>query len=139
MKTPLLALIISLLALSSCQTQYFYTLPTHEASKRFPPEKMKWEYTNKIVTKVPVIGENNKMYRLDVTPKTKLEALTVYGEKFQFYFQTITVEGSVDGLIGSGQSWTGYELHDHAQRTVAVKEVTEVKIISQAPASELTF
>lgn len=85
------------------------------------------------------MGENNKMYRLDVTPKTKLEALTVFGEKFQFYLQTITVDGSADGLIGSGQSWTGYELHDHVQRTVAVKEVTEVKIISPAPASELTF
>ena len=126
------------LSLSSCQHLYYYSLPDAEVKKRFPPEQMKWEYTDNQVTKITVIGDDNKLYRLDVTPKTKIEATTVYGEVYTFYLQKIKVEDA-DAIIGAGSSWTGYELHDHAERTIYTRDIKTLRILSETKASDITL
>lgn len=126
----------SLLFLTSCQHLFYYGLPDPEVKKRFAPGKMKWEYTGSTITKIAVIGDDNRLYRLDVTPKTKLQATTVYGEVYTFYLQTIKVENA-DAITGEGKSWTGYELHDHVERTIYTRDIKTISILSDTKATEV--
>jgi hypothetical protein len=125
-----------LLLLNSCQHQYYYGLPDNDMKRQFPAEKMNWEYANGTVTKITVIGDENKLYRLEVTPKTKLQATTIYGEVYTFYLQKIKVEDS-EGILGEGKSWTGYELHDHVQRTVYTRDIKVITILAEVKATDI--
>jgi hypothetical protein len=72
---------------------------------------------------------------LDVTPKTKLQATTIYGEVYTFYLQKIKVEDA-DAIVGQGKSWTGYELHDHVERTVYTRDIKTISILSESQATQ---
>lgn len=136
MKFVIALLLGSVFFLTSCQHLFYYGLPDQEVKKRFAPEKMNWQYTGNTVTKITVIGDDNRLYRLDVTPKTKIKATTIYGEVYTFYLQTIKVENA-DAIVGQGKSWTGYELHDHVDRTIYTRDIKTISIISDAQATEV--
>jgi hypothetical protein len=131
----LLCLLLAVL-LGSCQHLFTYGLPDADTQKRFPAEKIKWEYDGATVTKITVVGDDNKLYRLNITPKTKLEATTIYGEVYTFYLQGIKVDNAA-GLTGDSKSWTGYELHDHAVRTVYIRDISKIQVISDNQAGPL--
>ncbi len=136
MKKNAAIVVVLALLLGSCQHLYTYGLPDADMQKRFPAEKIKWDYQDNVVTKITVLGEDGKMYRLAVTPKTKLEATTIYGEVYTFYLQGIKVDNAI-GITGDSKSWTGYELHDHAVRTVFIRDISKIQVISDTQAGPL--
>ena len=73
------------------------------------------------------------MYRLTVTPKTKIEVKTVENVNYRFYIQSIKIAGE-PGFIGSTQTWSGYELLNHVPVSILVREVSEMKILSDEKA-----
>ena len=128
MKTPLLYGIISLLLFTSCQTLYTYRLPNESERKRFA-DSVHWGYSGATITSIPVVDENGSIYRLEVNPKTKIEIVTVYGEKFRFYLQTVKINGD-DELLGMGKMWAGFDLLNHTQKSVLVQEINTMTILS---------
>ena len=128
MKTPLLYGIISLLLFAACQTLYTYRLPNETEQKRFA-DSLHWGYNGSIVTSIPVIDGNGNIFRLSVTPKTKIEVKTVYGVLYRFYLQTVKISGD-DNMLGIDKTWTGYDLLNHAQKTVLAQEVMSIMILS---------
>jgi len=135
MKLVSTLLLGSLLFLTSCQHLFYYSLPDPQLKKRFSPEQMNWQYSNGTVTKITVLSEDNRLYHLDVTPKTKLQATSVYGEVYTFYLQTIKVEDAA-AIVGEGKSWTGYEIHDHTTRTIYIRDIKTIIILSDTQATE---
>jgi hypothetical protein len=135
MKLVYILLLGSVLFLTSCQHLFYYGLPSEDAKKQFAPDKMSWQYTNGIITNIAVVGDDKRIYRLDVTPKTKLQATTIYGEVYTFYLQKIKVEDA-DAIVGQGKSWTGYELHDHVERTVYTRDIKTISVLSESQATQ---
>jgi hypothetical protein len=127
MKTLLLPAIISTVLLSSCATYYTYRFPNETETKRYPKDALSWTYIEGKVSEIPVVSE-------DGTSKTKLEAHSTYGMSYRFYLQSITVGGG-GGLIGSADTWTGYELLSHTQQTVSLKDLDRLSIISDEKAA----
>jgi hypothetical protein len=134
MKTLLLPAIISTVLLSSCASYYTYRFPNEKETKRYTKDALSWTYTESKVTEIPVVSEDGTLYRLPVTSKTKLEAHSTYGMSYRFYLQSITVNGG-EGLFGSADTWTGYELLSHTQQTVALKDLDRLGIISDEKAT----
>ncbi len=126
--------ILSLLFLASCgQTLYTYRLPSEKEKKQYAVDSLKWVFESSIVKSIPVVGNDGKMLRLAVTPKTKVEIRTSYNDLYRFYLQSIIVSGG-EALIGSGDSWTGYDLIQHAERTILSREITSLSILSDEKA-----
>src|SRR5437868_15487775 len=107
--------------LSSCQHLYTYRFPNESEQKRFA-DSLKWSYSGSMITSIPVADEQGRIYRLPITAKTKIEVKTIYGEMYRFYIQSITITGD-DGFLGTNQMWRGYELLNHTERTIMVREV----------------
>lgn len=85
------------------------------------------------ITSIPVIDGEGNMFRLPITPKTKIEVKTVYGEVYKFYIQSIKITGE-DGFLGGDQMWSGYDLINHVQKIVIVKEIVTMTILSDEKA-----
>ncbi len=128
MKTPLLYGIISLLLFTACQTLYTYRLPDESERKRFA-DSVHWGYSGSMISSIPVVDGNGSIYRLAVNPKTKIEIVTVYGEKYRFYLQTVKINGDNE-LLGMGKMWSGYDLLNHTQKSVMVQEINTMTILS---------
>ena len=134
MQTKILSLLLSLLFLSSCgQTLYTYRLPNEKEKKRYAVDSLKWTFDANVLKAIPVVGDDGKVMRLAVTPKTKIEIRTSYQDMYRFYLQSIRVSGG-EALIGSGDSWTGYDLIQHAERTILSREIMSLSIISDEKA-----
>lgn len=112
----------------SCQTLYSYRLPNESERKRFA-DSLNWGYSGSTITSIPVVDGNGSIYRLAVTPKTKIEVKTVYGNLYRFYLQTIRINGS-DDMFGMDKTWTGYDLLNHAPVTILAQEVNIMTILS---------
>ena len=117
---------------AACQTLYTYRLP-NESEKKIFKDSLHWGYSGNVIASLPVVDIDGRVYRLAVTPKTKIEVKTTYGDIYRFYIQSITISGE-EGII-STQSWTGYELLSHTQRTLLVHEISEMKILSDDKAA----
>ena len=128
MKTPLLYGIISLLLFAACQTLYTYRLPNESERTRFA-DSLSWGYSGSTITSIPVVDGNGSIYRLAVTPKTKIEVKTVEGVIYRFYLQTVKISGD-DGLLGTSKTWSGYDLFNHTNVAVLVHEVNTMTILS---------
>ena len=128
MKTPLLYGIISLLLFAACQTLYSYRLPNESEQKRFA-DSVHWGYSGSTITSIPVVDGNGSIFRLAVTPKTKIEVKTVYGNIYRFYLQTVKINGT-DNMLGIDKTWTGYDLLNHAPVTILAQEVNTMTILS---------
>ena len=128
MKKILFCFLICLLAFISCQTLYTYRLPDEIERKRFA-DSLHWGYSGSMITSIPVVDANGSIYRLSVTPKTKIEIVTVYGEKYRFYLQTVKIDGD-DGMLGIAKLWSGYDLLNHTQKSVMVQEINTMTILS---------
>ncbi|MEP7234046.1 MAG: hypothetical protein ABI778_02000 [Ignavibacteriota bacterium] len=126
--------ILPLMLLAACQTLYTYHLPNEDQQKRFA-DSLHWGYSGSTIMSLPVIGEDGTLFRLPVTPKTKLEVRTEDGSNYRFYIQSIKISGDA-GVLGSDQTWTGYELLNHTQVTLLVREIREMKILSEEKATE---
>ncbi len=116
-----------------CQTVYNYRLPSESEKKRNPPDSTKWIYDGGQVVCIPVVDDNGAFYKLPITPKTKIEIKDIYGTTYRFYLQSIRVDDN-DMSLGGGKRWTGYELLNHAQATIAVIDIAVVNIISDSKA-----
>ena len=130
MQTKLLTGIISLLLFASCGSFYYYRLPNESEQKRIPADSLRWGYSGTTITNIAVADESGNFYRLPVTPKTKVEIKTTFGETYRFYLQAITIQEN-DALLGTTQTWTGYDVLQHIRRTVKVSELASVSIISE--------
>ena len=128
MKKNFLYPLFFLTLLSSCQTLYTYRLPSESEKKQYG-DSLHWGYSGNTIRSIPVVDGNGAMFRLVVTPKTKIEVKTIYGEMYRFFIQTITVSGD-EGFIGMTQTWTGYELLNHAQKTILVRDIMQMEILS---------
>lgn len=133
MKKEFLLYTFILLFLSSCQTLYSYRFPNESEQKRFPTDSLRWGYSGMTITSIPVVDQEGNMFRLAITPKTKIEVKTVYGEVYKFYIQSIKITGE-DGFLGGDQMWTGYDLFNHVQKVVIVKEIVMMTILSDEKA-----
>jgi len=133
MKNKLLICIAILLSLSSCQTLYSYRFLSESEQKSFPADSLRWGYTGMTITSIPVVDGEGNMFRLAITPKTKIEVKTVYGEVYKFYIQSIKITGN-DGFLGGDQMWSGYDLINHVQKVVIVKEIVTMTILSDEKA-----
>lgn len=122
---------ICLFTFAACQTLYTYRLP-NESEKKFFKDSLHWGYAGNIITSVPVVGDDGRVYRLPITPKTKIEIKTIYGDMYRFYIQSITISGD-EGIL-STQMWSGYELFNHTQKSILVREISEMKILSDEKA-----
>jgi hypothetical protein len=101
--------------------------------KRFPKDSIAWGYTGMTITSIPVVDGEGKMFRLQLTPKTKIEVKTVYGEVYKFYIQSIKISGT-DGFLGGDQMWEGYDIFNHVQKSIFVKEIVTMTIYSDEKA-----
>ena len=106
---------------------------TLSEQKRISADSLKWGYSGMTITSIPVVDENGNMFRLTITPKTKIEVKTVYGESYRFYIQSINITGN-DGFLGTDQMWSGFELRNHTQKIIMVREITQMTILSDEKA-----
>src|SRR5437762_1859993 len=90
-------------------------------------------YSATTIASIPVVDANGNIFRLPVNPKTKIEVKTVYDEVYRFYIQSIKVSGD-EGMISPTQTWSGYELLNHVNKTVMVREIKAMKILSDEKA-----
>ena len=127
-KKKLYLLIIIALAFSSCQTLYSYRLPNESEQNHFPKDSLHWGYAGSMITSIPVVDGDGNIFRLPVTPKTKIEVKSIYGDLYRFYIQSITITGD-ESILGT-KLWQGYDLLSHSQRTIQVHEVSQMTIIS---------
>ena len=133
MRSSFIICVLVLISLSSCQTFYTYHLPTDSDKKRFPADSLKWGYSGSSITSIPAVDADGKVFRLHVTPKTKIEVKSTYGELLRFYLQTIKVTGD-EGMLGANHLWTGYDLLTHSERSILVQEVLTMQILSDEQA-----
>ncbi|MEI8134680.1 MAG: hypothetical protein WCH46_06325 [bacterium] len=124
--------LVVLVAIIGCQTLYTYRLPTESELHKYA-DSLKWTYSGNTITSIPVADGMGRMFRLSVTPKTKIQVKTVYGEIYKFYIQTLVVSGE-EAFIGSSQTWTGYELLNHTKVTIMAHDILEMSIISDEKA-----
>jgi hypothetical protein len=110
-----------------------YRFPSEAERRQYKPEDIRWSYKGTTPDTIAVT-DGEKLFRLPVTDKTKLEVYTTYGDKYRFQLQTIVVTGEGE-FLGSNQMWRGFDLLSHADRTVAVREVANVVVISAVPAA----
>jgi hypothetical protein len=136
-KKHLLLAIISFAGLAfglvSCQRQYYYTFPQESQLKGISPDSVKWKYDGPVIVKVPVADNRGKLFWLDVTPTTKLEVTTVYGDTYRFYLRTITIANAETGILGTSAQWSGYDIREHAVRTVQAREISRLAVIADVP------
>jgi hypothetical protein len=125
------SIFLAFLFLASCQTLYTYRLPNDSERKLFK-DSLHWGYTGNLITSIPVVNDEGKIFRLPVTDKTKIEVKSMYGEISRFYIQSITIAGD-EGII-STKTWSGYELLSHTRKTIMVNEIAEMKILSDEKA-----
>jgi hypothetical protein len=135
-KKHLLVAIISFVCLASCQRQYYYTFPQESQLKGIQPDSVQWQYEGAIIVKVPVVDNRGKLFWLDVTPTTKLEVTTIDGDTYQFYLRTITIANAEAGILGSNAQWSGYDIREHAVRTIRAREISRLAVVTNIPASQ---
>lgn len=128
-----ITLLLLALLLASCAKQYLYRFPTETERNRYKPEELRWTYDG-IAPDTIVVTDGEKLLRLPVTDQTKLEVRTTYGETYRFQLRSITVTGEGE-FLGSNQMWRGYDLIAHVERTVQVREIANVVVISNDPAT----
>jgi len=134
MKSLLAAAIIALLALTSCQPAYYYHFPNEKELHAIKADSVKWRYSGKTIVQVPVSDSKGTLHWLDVNDKTKVVIKTVMGEEYRFYLRSIETSENGENLFGSGSQWTGYDVREHVKRTVAVKDIGDITVQSEAPA-----
>lgn len=128
----LLALLLCTLFVSSCAKQYLYRFPSENERKRYKPEEVRWVYKGATPDTI-IVTDGEKLYRLAVTDKTKLEVYTTFGEKFKLQLKSIAVTSEGD-FLSSSQLWKGYDFISRTDKIVAVKEITNVVVVSSEPA-----
>lgn len=129
------ALPLLLLLLAGCQRTYTYEFPKDPQRSYRPVEDLlRWRYEGSTVVNVPVRDEQGRLARLAVTPKTKLEVKTIYGDLHRFQLQTVVVDKDAEGIFGMNAKWTGLDMLQHANRTVFAKEIESLKILSSEQA-----
>ncbi len=124
-----------LLVAAGCSTIYKYQLVAPSEAKGIHPDSLKWSYSNGLITEIAVRNDNDEVLRLPVDQRTLLYISTTAREEHHFRMQSIVIDDKGDGLLGSTTSWRGYDTRQGAERTVALREVAEVKIWSRFPAS----
>lgn len=132
MQLRVLAIALCALFLSSCAKQYLYRFPSENERKQYKVEDLRWSYKGTTPDTITVT-DGDHLYRLPVTDKTKLEVHTTYGEKYKFYLQSIGITGEGE-FLGSNQLWRGYDLLTHTDRTVAMREIANIVVVSEHPA-----
>ena len=120
-----------LFVFASCQTLYSYRLPNESERTRFA-DSLHWGYSGSTIISIPVVDGNGNIFRLAVTPKTKIEVKTIYGELFRFYLESIKVSG--DNSFLGNKMWSGFELLNHSEVSVMVHDIQEMKILSDEKA-----
>jgi hypothetical protein len=132
MQLKVFVVLLSALLLSSCAKQYMYRFPSENERKQYKVEDLRWSYKGTVPDTITVT-DGDRLYRLPVTDKTKLEVYTTYNEKYKFYLQSIAITGEGE-FLGSNQMWRGYDLLSHTDRTVAMREIANVVVVSDIPA-----
>jgi hypothetical protein len=122
---PLLFLVFS------CGRTYIYQFPPAPEKRVRPLEDWnRWHYQGSTLLNVPVVDLDGNRGRLAVGPKTKLEVKTIYGDLHRFQLQSIVIDKDAEGIFGMNAKWTGYDLLQHASRTVFAKEIESLRILS---------
>ena len=124
-----------LLLLASCAKQHLYRFPSENERKQYRMEDLKWSYIGTIPDTITVT-DGDRLYRLPVTDKTKLEVYTTSNEKFRFILQSIVVTQGAE-FFGSDQIWRGYDQLSHAERTIGMREIARVVVVSDVPATTI--
>lgn len=125
--------LLTLLLLSSCAKQHLYRFPSEHERNQYRVEDLKWSYIGTIPDTITVT-DGDHLYRLPVTDKTKLEVYTTSNEKFRFTLQSIVVTQGAE-FLGSDQIWRGYDQLSHAERTIGMREIARVVVVSDVPAT----
>jgi len=133
MQVKIFAVLLSALLLNSCAKQYLYRFPSENERKQYTFEDLHWSYKGTVPDTITVT-DGDHLYRLPVTDKTKLEVYTTYNDKYKFYLQSIAITGEGE-FLGSNQMWRGYDLLTHTDRTVAMREIANVVVVSDIPAA----
>jgi hypothetical protein len=125
MKKHLIAGIISLHALTSCQTLYFYHFPTEREMQSIQSDSLKWNYAANILVQIPVAAEAGNVYFPDATNKTKLEKTkleikSIFGDAYSFYLRSTTVAGGNNRMFGPKAMLYGSALRERASLTSSV-------------------
>lgn len=126
-----------LLLLISCAKQYSYELLKPEGMQGLHPDSLRWKYAGAKIMEIPVMASDGRAYWLKVDPGTKLELTTTDNEMFRFYIESIRVEDQGEGPLGATTAWRGYDTRQHAERSVMLREVTDIRVISGTPATTL--
>jgi len=129
--------LLIMLAITGCQPAYYYHFPKEEELKGIKSDSLKWRYSANTVMQVPVADNEGKLYWLDVTDNTKIDVTTTMGESYRFYLRSIEVSDQGDGIFGSSALWTGFDVRQHAKRTIQAKEISKLIIIAEEPAKTL--
>lgn len=126
-----------LLLLGSCQKIYTYRIVSPAQVKNIPADSLKWQYSAGIVTSIPVQPiDDERIMRLAVDESTQLVLKTTERDEYRLQLRSVVVEDKGDGLLGATTSWRGYDLRQHALRSVMIREVTDMKVWATSPAVE---
>lgn len=121
------------IALHGCMPQYRYELARPSEYRGQLADSLRWEYSGDVITGVWV-RNNGEVQRLGVGPKTILEVRTTSNELYRFYLQSIEVQDNGEGVVGATTVWRGYDTRQHAKRSVLLREVDHIEIVSDRPA-----
>ncbi len=130
-----LAFLSLLFLLSSCAKQHLYRFPSENERKQYKVEDLKWSYTGTIPDTITVT-DGDHLYRLPVSDKTKLEVYTTSSEKYRFTLRSIVITQGAE-FLGSDQIWRGYDQLSHAERTIGMREIARVVVVSDVPATTI--
>lgn len=127
----ILVVLIATISFASCSPIFRYDLVKPSEVKNIHPDSLKWKYTNGVLTKMPVRDKEDGLFWLDVNDKIFLDVETIENDKYSFRMQTLTASDEKEsGLLGSNAMWRGYDTRNGAERTVYVREVRTVKVVS---------
>jgi hypothetical protein len=130
-----LSLLTLILVLNGCGSRFTYELVTASRVREVSPDSLKWTYTNGLVTEIAVRDEHGDLLRLPVDPETQLHVTTTERDEHYFRLQSIVVEDKGEGLLGSTTSWRGYDTRQGVERSVMIREVTSIKVLSRIMAN----
>jgi hypothetical protein len=91
-------------------------------------DDLKWSYTGTIPDTITVT-DGKYLYKLPVSEQTKLEVHTTSGEKYRFTLQSIAITEGRE-ILGPNETWRGYDILSHAERTVTSREIVIVVVMS---------
>lgn len=127
----ILFVLIATISIAGCTKLFRYDLVKPSEVKNIHPDSLKWKYTNGVLTKMPVRDKEDGLFWLDVTEKIVLDVETIENDRYFFRMQTVTgFDEKEIGLLGSNAAWRGYDTRNGAERTVYVREIRTVKVVS---------